>query len=133
VNANLLLSPRYFERSHLAVAGMVLLVIAPDDSLTLAPFARARRKSDGCRSNATLGHGFAYWQCNSEALRLGLYALWRASNRSKTVTQCCSKTCFGELVRIAITQTDLEPVVANSLIQSSLEISVPHIDEMITS
>src|SRR5262245_55741027 len=56
-----------------------------------------------------------------------------ASNRSKTVTQSCSKTRFGEFVRIAITQPDLKPVVANSLVQSTLEIGIPHIDEMITS
>ena len=67
------------------------------------------------------------------AYQRGRLGTLRASSRRKAVTQSCSKTCFSELVRIAITRIDLEPLVANGLIQSSLEIGIPHIDEMITS
>jgi hypothetical protein len=62
------------------------------------------------------------------------YTLVSASNRRirrNTGTQSRSQTCGGELVCVAITRADLEPLIANGLIQSSLEIGIPHIDEMV--
>src|SRR5262249_33075098 len=61
---------------------------------------------------------------------------WRASNlrlRRKPSVQSRSKTSFGELVRVAITQFDLDPTIFERLIQPSLEIGISHIDEMIAS
>src|SRR5437867_8174848 len=58
-----------------------------------------------------------------------------ASNRRSRYnisTQSCSKACGGEFVGVAIAP-DFEPMIVNSLIQSSLEIGIPHIDEMIAS
>src|SRR5215510_3988629 len=59
-----------------------------------------------------------------------------ASNRwirRNTSTQSCSKTCLSEFVCVAIARTDLKPMIVDSLVQSSLEIGIPHIDEMIAS
>src|SRR5215813_2973804 len=61
---------------------------------------------------------------------------WRASTqrlRRKPSVQSRSKTSFGELVRVAITQFDLDPTIFERLIQPSLEIGISHIDEMIAS
>src|SRR5712691_5109743 len=110
---------------------MVLLLASARQRLSpRAPFAPrtfrpARKKSDGMPLQCDAWPWFAYQQ-----RQLGTP---RASSRSRTVTQSCRKTCFGELIRIAITRIDLEPIVANSLIQSSLEIGISHIDEMMTS
>src|SRR5258705_8593163 len=53
--------------------------------------------------------------------------------RRNTVPQPRSQTCVGELVCVAIARTDLEPLIVNGLVQSSLEIGIPHIDEMVPS
>jgi hypothetical protein len=43
------------------------------------------------------------------------------------------KTSLGEFVGVAITRADLDPMVFDRLIQSSLEIGIPHIHEMIAA
>jgi hypothetical protein len=53
--------------------------------------------------------------------------------RRKPSAQSHCKTSFGEFVRVAITQFDLDPTIFNGLIQPSLEIGISHIDEMIAS
>src|SRR2546428_10542326 len=47
--------------------------------------------------------------------------------------QSRSKASFGEFVRVAITQFDLDPTIFDRLVQPSLEIAISHIDEMIAS
>src|SRR5207249_3778184 len=66
----------------------------------------------------------------------GRCTLVDASNRwirGNTSTQSCSKTCLGEFVGVAIARTEFKPMIVDSLIQASLEIGIPHIDEMIAS
>src|SRR6516164_8441429 len=61
---------------------------------------------------------------------------WRASNlrlRRQPRVQSRSKTGFGEFVRVAITQFDLDPTIFDGLVQPSLEIGISHIDEIIAS
>jgi hypothetical protein len=61
--------------------------------------------------------------------------LMSASNRGtrrNTSTHSCSKACGGEFVCVAIA-LDLDPMIVDSLIQSSLEIGIPHIHEVIAS
>src|SRR5258707_4009793 len=73
---------------------------------------------------------------HGRAMRNADYTLVSASNRRirrNTVTQSRSQTCVGELVCIAVTRADLEPLIANGLIQPALEIGIPHIDEMVPS
>jgi hypothetical protein len=43
------------------------------------------------------------------------------------------KTGFGEFVRVTIAQADLDPMIFNGFIQTSLKIGIPHIHEMIAS
>src|SRR5262245_5032807 len=65
----------------------------------------------------------------------GLCALVSASNRwvrRNTSTHSRSKAYLGEFVCVAIARTDFKPMIVDSLIQSSLEIGIPHIDEMVT-
>jgi len=45
----------------------------------------------------------------------------------------CGNTNLGKFVGVAIPQADLDPMIINGLVQSSLEISIPHIDKMIAS
>src|SRR5262245_9946252 len=69
-------------------------------------------------------------------MRKAHYSLVSASNRRirrNTETQSRGQTRIGELVCVAITRTDLEPMIVNGLVQSSLEIGIPHIDEMVPS
>src|SRR5215475_7394008 len=61
---------------------------------------------------------------------------WRASNlrlRRQPSVQSRSKTGFGEFVRVAITQFDLDPTILDGLVQPSLEIGISHVDEIIAS
>src|SRR5262245_54816232 len=61
---------------------------------------------------------------------------WRASNlrlRRQPRVQSRSKTGFGEFVRVAITQFDLDPTIFDGLVQPSLEIGISYIDEIIAS
>ena len=70
-----------------------------------------------------------------EIVHLELCALMSGSNRGilrNTRTQSCVKACGGEFVCVAIA-LELDPMIIDSPIQSSLESGIPHIDEMIAS
>src|SRR5262245_63788773 len=72
----------------------------------------------------------------SSLRRLRPMSTWRASNlrlRRQPRVQSRSKTGFGEFVRVAITQFDLDPTIFDGLVQPSLEIGISHIDEIIAS
>jgi len=61
---------------------------------------------------------------------------WRASTqrlRRKRGVQSRSQTSFGEFVRVAIAQFDLDPTILDGVVQASLKIGISHIDEIIAS
>ncbi|MGA7487243.1 MAG: hypothetical protein WBW74_09960, partial [Xanthobacteraceae bacterium] len=64
---------------------------------------------------------------NERVRRVKLKAWWKPSVQSR------SKTSFGEFVRVAIMQFDLNPAIFDGLVQSSAKIGISHIDEMISS
>jgi hypothetical protein len=64
---------------------------------------------------------------NERVARVKLKAWAEAQRQSR------SKTSLGELVRVAITQFDLDPTIFDGFVQPSTKIGISHIDEIIAS
>jgi hypothetical protein len=60
----------------------------------------------------------------------GASNLWTRRNSG---LQSCGKTSIGEFVSVAIAQIDPEPMIFNGIIQTTLKIGIPHVNEMIAS
>jgi hypothetical protein len=64
---------------------------------------------------------------NERVARVKLKAWAEAQRQSR------SKTSLGELVRVAITQFDLDPTIFDGFAQPATEIGISHVDEIIAS
>ena len=105
------------------------------------PCPHSRRGGSSDRASGIVVAGCPFVQTGPQAPGIPLslhtgFALVSASNRRirrGTVAQSRSQTRVGEFVCVTITRADLEPMIVNGLVQSSLEIGIPHIDEMVPS
>src|SRR5262245_45949642 len=62
-----------------------------------------------------------------------LMSAWRVKLKAwaEAQRQSRSKTSLGELVRVAITRSDLDPTIFDGFVQPSTKIGISHIEEII--